>query len=395
MNPPIRKPKVLVFEPDAQGHRLNYAKTVIDAIHPLVANVIFCTQEATIASREYAIHFSQLPENTSVELFRSRSFHSLLRSQIYFARMYLAAIKRLQPDYVYVPTADGLIQLIGWLSLLTAKRRRTFHAEMLVMGGHSYLESNSSLKKQLKRWWAVSGINMSGCAKLHALDEQLYSMLSRCNLGVIQLDLMPENRTIQQIPDKQRSRKEFGLEPNDLVIGFFGRRSIRKGFDLLLNAFAGLEIPEVKLLILGQDDASTTALYNSSVQNELRHRIISRNAYVSSEELLLGMTAADVVCIPYPKHHGSSGFLVDAAATGNMLLTTDFGWIGENVKRYELGTTCDVLSPSIFRSALKQAVLDCKSFQHSTLSTSFLNLNSRETVKAKWAAAISAHLGKL
>ena len=74
-----------------------------------------------------------------------------------------------------------------------------------------------------------------------------------------------------------------------------------------------------------------------------------------------------------------------------MLLTTDYGWIGETTKRYELGTTCDVHSPSAFQSALDQAMRNCKSFQHSSVATNFLNWNSPENVKTKWAVALAAY----
>ncbi len=391
MNLPFHRPKVLVFEPTADGHHSNYVRTVIDAVYPLAEQVVFCTQESTIESPGYAINFAQHPENMTLDLFQSHEKLSVLRSQIYFARMYLNAIKRLRPDYVYVPTADGLIQFIGWLRILTGNRNKTPPAEMLCMRGHRYLGMNGSWGNALKRQWALAGIRASGCTKLHALDEGLRRLFADANLGRIQLSLMPETRSVQQIPDKTLARKEFGLECKDIVVGFFGHRSKRKGFDLLLNAFASLSNPDAKLLILGQDDEATTDRYESLVQTKLGHRVVSRNAYVSSEELLLGMTAADVICIPYPSHEGSSGFLVDAAATGNMLLTTDYGWIGETMKRYELGITCDVQSPSAFASALNQAMRDCKSFQPSSSATNFLNWNNPENVKAKWSVALAAY----
>ena len=68
--------------------------------------------------------------------------------------------------------------------------------------------------------------------------------------------------------------------------------------------------------------------------------------------MILGICAADVVSIPYPHHLGSSGFLVDAAATGKMILSTDQGWIGESVRNFELGVTCDVSNPKSFAAAL-------------------------------------------
>lgn len=385
------RPKALVFEPSAQGHRLNYARTVIEAVHPLADQVIFCTQESTAASREYAVHFTQLPANATVEVFRSSGNRSVFRSQVYFARMYLAAIKRLQPDYVYVPTADGLIQWIGWLRILTGNRSETPAAEMLVMRGHNYLGVSSSWKQRLKRRWAVAGIRSSGCARLHALDDQLYALLSECELGDIQLSLMPETRNSHEFPGKQVARKEFCLEPEDLVVGFFGRRDTRKGFDLLLRAFAKLDHPRAKLLVLGQDDKSTADLYSSIASGGLLDRIATRNAYVSTQELHAGMAAADVICIPYPTHDGSSGFLVDAAATGNFILASDYGWIGRSVRDYELGATCNVRDSNAFIDALSEAIQSAESFKPGQRSDCFLKANSPENVKLAWAHGITVY----
>lgn len=388
------KPKVLVFEPYAQGHRLNYARIVIDAVHPLAGTVIFCTQESTLHSQEFATHFAQLPNGVEVEAFPVAVGASIRKKYIHFARTYQAAIERHRPDFIYVPTADGLIQSIGWFRLLTGNWRKSPEAEMLVMRGHNYLGSNGGWYNALKRWFAITGIKASGCTRLHALDKQLYELLKNCRFSNIELNEIPEARTASDFPCKIQARKELGILEDDLVVGFFGRRDTRKGFDLLLHAFSKLSHPNAKLLILGQKDRSTTDLYASIAQGGIQHRIISRDAYVTTQELLTGMAAADVICIPYPAHQGSSGFLADAAASKNMILATKNGWIGRTVTRYELGKVCEVRDIASFHLALEQALSECRVFRHSELARSFLSETCRENVKAHWARHLTARLGQ-
>lgn len=379
------KPRILVFEPYALGHRLNYARIVLDAVHSLAGTVIFCTQESTLHSKEFGVHFARLPIEVEVETFPTAEGTSMLKTNLHFARNYQAAVRRHRPDYIYVPSADGLIQSIGWFRLLTGNWRKTPQAEMLVMRGHSYLGCNGGWFQALKRWFAVTGIRASGCKKLHALDEKLFDLLTNCRLGGIELHSMPEVRNFIDIPNKSLARERFSLNPNDLVVGFFGRRSSRKGFHLLLQAFARVKHPQVKLLVLGQSD---------NCVDELEDRIISHDTYVSSEELLLGMTATDVICIPYPEHDGSSGFLADAAATGNMILASNYGWIGETVTNYELGMVCDVRNPDAFHSALEQSLRECQYFQHSAAADRFLEKSCRKNILTQWTAGLSVYLGR-
>src|SRR5439155_26474622 len=73
-----------------------------------------------------------------------------------------------------------------------------------------------------------------------------------------------------------------------------------------------------------------------------RERLIILDRYVSDEELLAGVSAADVVCTPYPHHIGSASFVIRAAAANRPVLGANYGWISAMVRTFELGEPCNV-----------------------------------------------------
>ena len=54
---------------------------------------------------------------------------------------------------------------------------------------------------------------------------------------------------------------------------------------------------------------------------------------------------ADVVLAPYQRHVGMSGILLLAAAANKPVLCSNYGLMGEMVRRYHLGLTVDSSQP--------------------------------------------------
>ena len=112
-------PRVLVYEPCHSGHRLNYARLVIEAVRPYSSNIVFCTTEFVVSSSEYSTVLSESVGDCEVDAQPER--RSLWKGSFRRARHLQLAIKRHKPDFVYVPTADGVIQCYGWLRLLSGQ----------------------------------------------------------------------------------------------------------------------------------------------------------------------------------------------------------------------------------------------------------------------------------
>ena len=193
------------------------------------------------------------------------------------ARHLQLAIKRHKPDFVYVPTADGIIQCYGWLRLLSGQfRRQPYQLEMLVMGGHRTLSQPVNLKASMKRRWSITGIENSGCTTLHTLDSILHRLLARSERLQGRIRTIPEANTDIAPVSKSEARRRLGLSADDRLIGFFGRQGSRKGFDLLLDAFfkSKAQLPGTKLLLMGQTDPTTETMLSRYLANPITAQLI-------------------------------------------------------------------------------------------------------------------------
>jgi glycosyltransferase involved in cell wall biosynthesis len=136
-----------------------------------------------------------------------------------------------------------------------------------------------------------------------------------------------------------------------LVFLFFGRIDQRKGVFQALSAIEDLP-PEAcqkfKLLIVGQAsqaDISAVESKVSQIMKKLPVDIFYRLEFVSDREMADYFSMADVVLAPYQEHVGMSGILLQAAAAQKPVLSSNYGLMGELVKRYRLGITVDSTSP--------------------------------------------------
>jgi glycosyltransferase involved in cell wall biosynthesis len=138
------------------------------------------------------------------------------------------------------------------------------------------------------------------------------------------------------------------IEPNRKIFLFFGRLAEwRKGVPQLVEAVSYLpyEIQQqMCLLFVGEPDpkpleAWLTPIKKSGVQ------IVTRYNYVPEAEIYSYFQLADIVLAPYQRHVGMSGILLQAAAANKPVLSSNYGLMGEMVKRYGLGIAVDSTDP--------------------------------------------------
>ncbi|MGB7520912.1 MAG: glycosyltransferase, partial [Spirulinaceae cyanobacterium] len=83
-------------------------------------------------------------------------------------------------------------------------------------------------------------------------------------------------------------------------------------------------------------------------------KIVKREQFIQDEEIQPYFQLADVILAPYQRHIGMSAILVRAAAAQKLVLSCNYGLMGEMVKRYELGTTVDASSPGEIAKGITQ-----------------------------------------
>lgn len=125
-------------------------------------------------------------------------------------------------------------------------------------------------------------------------------------------------------------RREVGLQPDDILLGYFGFLNESKGADTLINALAGLDGRFHLVFIGGQTGASDSA-NNQAFLDGLRGQIealglagrVHWTGFLSDAQVSAHLQAADMLVMPY--RDGASlrrGTLMAALAHGRPLITT-------------------------------------------------------------------------
>lgn len=97
---------------------------------------------------------------------------------------------------------------------------------------------------QLRAW--------RGCSGVVAVSTPLFEQLSRAGISPGRLHRIP-NAWAPAGPtlDRSTARRELGLQPSDLVLGWVGRLTREKGADLLLEGVARLRHASLRISLLG------------------------------------------------------------------------------------------------------------------------------------------------
>ncbi len=84
--------------------------------------------------------------------------------------------------------------------------------------------------------------------------------------------------------------------------------------------------------------------------------VVLRDEHIDDEAFARWFRAADVVAATYPTYLGSSGIVLNAAASATPLLVLDQGWIGRSVREHGLGVLIPDLSPATLLHGLHNAL---------------------------------------
>ncbi|MDC0836424.1 glycosyltransferase family 4 protein [Limnospira maxima] len=144
-------------------------------------------------------------------------------------------------------------------------------------------------------------------------------------------------------------RKSLQIDSQRRVFLLFGALTARKGIYQLLDSIASLPADLCqKLCILLVGESSIANSLDSQISEICQTKpiqIIRYYQFVPESEVMAYFQIADVVLAPYQRHVGMSGILLLAAAANKPVLCSNYGLMGEMVRRYHLGLTVDSSQP--------------------------------------------------
>jgi glycosyltransferase involved in cell wall biosynthesis len=188
------------------------------------------------------------------------------------------------------------------------------------------------------------------------------------------------------------ARLRLGLPPSSLILGVLGSLDRRKGVLELLEAFRRSGVQDLMLALLGKLDPEIRDSVHELAARCPRGSVVVRDALLSPDEFTCALAACDWQSVVYPRHFGSSGVLVRAAAVGRPVLASDFGWVGEATRRYGLGLTCDASSVDAIAERV-HTIQKQPSFALGSDRASFVTFNTEANFIAHWGVTLRARLG--
>jgi glycosyltransferase involved in cell wall biosynthesis len=155
-------------------------------------------------------------------------------------------------------------------------------------------------------------------------------------------------------------RGKLGVKKNRKICLLFGALTGRKGIYETLKSL--LELPiniqeELCVILAGQansQDRQRITAKIAEVHSTCNVQIISQFEFISESEVPVYFQLADIILAPYQHHVGMSGILLQAAAARKPVLSSNFGLMGEIVRKYCLGLAIDSSNPSEIASALNK-----------------------------------------
>ncbi len=206
----------------------------------------------------------------------------------------------------------------SWLAALACKTLR--NAPPIVRTRHV---SSPIPNNRASRWLytrAVSHVVTTGEALRRQVIEQTGAAPER--VTSIPTGIDPERF---KPGDKREARIHLGLDPDTHYIGIVATLRSWKGHAYLLDAFAQLNAPGWKLLIVG-DGPYRDVLEQRTEELGLRGRVIFAGQQPNPEEW---MRAMDIFCLPSYANEGVPQALLQAMMTGLPIVTTPVGSITE------------------------------------------------------------------
>jgi len=185
---------------------------------------------------------------------------------------------------------------------------------------------------------------------------------------------------------RNQVRKELGIKDNEKVfINVANWQPWRKGQDILLKAFKDINCNNCKLILVGNSTNGEEAK-KMIKEFDLEDKVLTLGFRSDVDKLLQG---ADFFVLA-SNSEGIAGALLQAMATGKVVLSTLAGGIGEYLKEGKNGFTCPVGDTACLSQKMKK-MLNLSQEEYKNISRNAIetakNYSIEETAK-KWKKLI-------
>ncbi len=192
--------------------------------------------------------------------------------------------------------------------------------------------------------------------KIVVVSKDVAEELKKHNFFPEKLEVIESGVEIERFKNvkvnKKELRKKLGLKENDIVfINVANFQPWRKGQDILLEAFKNLNCDNCKLLLVGHDTNSDEAKELIKKFN-LEKKVIGLGFRTDVDKLL----AISDFFVLSSNSEGIAGALLQAMASGKVVLSTLAGGIGEYLKDGINGFSCPIKDTNCLTEKMKKMI---------------------------------------
>lgn len=228
--------------------------------------------------------------------------------------------KRIKPDIIVSESYDKIHQL--W-PLVNHFDNDNFYYHL-----HYSREEVKSVRKIFPNTIAISEFVLNRWSKDKSINGKNYVLYNGIDLDYFKKNIASNER--------EKIRKEYGINNDDFVVLFTGRLRPHKGILELLKAFDIIDKKNIKLLIVGEFlSESKEHSGNESDFEEQCLRIINENkniirtGNVSYEKIVKFYKISDIQVIPSIWEEGAGLVAIEGMASGLPLIITNSGGMPE------------------------------------------------------------------
>jgi glycosyltransferase involved in cell wall biosynthesis len=386
--------KCLIYERDVTGHRLHHVRHLTDALLEIGCDVTVALESNARTRPEYRVHLAPLESHFALSAtLDTRQGNDYATNKRRVGEL-LHTIAEVDPDWVYVPFADAMTQAAAVRSVVRGGAEfRVPPIEGQVMRGR-YAYPVHSLRQRAgaaaSRWL----MQRSPWRVTHILDTWVYNNLKGSAVST-EFRLIPE--PVEPLPaiDRYEARRVLGIPEDGRYVATVGGMDVRKGIDLLLNAFVRAKVrDDDRLLLVGKMSQPMRDLVaRDYAQLVACKRLVVVDRYVSDHELGCGFLAGDVLVTPHPKQVGSSGTMVRAAAANRPVIASDYGWVGWVTKEFGFGAAVNVTDADAFAAAIETSLDQPTRSEPTAAADRFRQYHTVQNQKAHWVATLGEERG--
>ncbi|MDW8168851.1 MAG: glycosyltransferase [Acidobacteriota bacterium] len=182
------------------------------------------------------------------------------------------------------------------------------------------------------------------------------------------------------LPPRGMFRAHLGIGEDERVVLYLGRLAVKKNVPLLIEAFAEVQLPNARLLIIGPDDGDGTraAIERTIARMEIRNSVhVLEPLY--GRERVSALVDADVLVLP-SMHENFGNVVAEALVCGTPVIVTNRCGVASLVE----GRTGLVIEPE--KESLKSALR--RMLQDEALRRQFAEQALRSREELSWEAPI-------